>query len=91
MRRRLVSAARCAIKMRSKEVDRKNAVRLLKRDLLNGPNHCFGHHIHCSADFCSTVKNQPQPSTTSVSDDAADHDDDDDDNNNLAGKSPTEK
>ena len=91
MRRRLVSAARCAIKMRSKEVDRKNAVRLLKRDLLNGPNHCFGHHIHCSADFCSTVKNQPQPSTTAVSDDAADHNDDDDDNDNLAGKSPTEK
>ena len=43
MRRRLVSAARCAIRMRSREVDRKLAVQLLKKDLLNGPNHCFGN------------------------------------------------
>ena len=36
MRKRLVSAARCAIRMRSKDPDRKKAVKLLERDLLNG-------------------------------------------------------
>ncbi len=86
MRRRLVSAARCAIKMRSKESDRKNGVKLLKRlkrDLLNGPNHCFGHHTHCSSDFCSTAKNkQPPPATYDDMTDDADRDDDD----VLAGK-----
>ena len=30
MRQRLVSGARCAIKMRSKEPDRKKAIKLLK-------------------------------------------------------------
>ncbi len=59
MRRRLVSAARCAIKMRSKEPDRKNGVKLLKKDLQNGPNHCFGNHQRCSPDFCSTAKGRP--------------------------------
>ncbi len=65
MRRRLVSSARCAIKMRSKEVDRKVAVRQLKKDLLNGPNHCFGNHEHCSPDFCSTAKDR-LPSTSAI-------------------------
>ena len=37
MRQRLVSGARCAIKMRSKEPDRKKAIKLLERDLINGP------------------------------------------------------
>lgn len=60
MRRRLVSAARCAIKMRSKEVDRKLGVKLLKQDLKNGPNHCFSNHQLCSPDFCSTAKNRLQ-------------------------------
>ena len=35
MRQKLVSAARCAIQMRSKETDAKKAVELLNRDLLN--------------------------------------------------------
>lgn len=56
MRKRLVSAARCAIRMRSGEQDRKKAVKLLKRDLINGPNHCFGVHSNCSPDFCSTAR-----------------------------------
>ncbi len=60
MRRRLVSAARCAIKMRSKEVDRKTAVHLLRKDLLNGPNHCFGSHERFNPDFCSTAKDRLQ-------------------------------
>ena len=71
MRKRLVSAARCAIRMRSKDPDRKKAVKLLERDLLNGPRHCFGIHDGCSSDFCSAAK-QPDlhvvPSTSSGSD-----------------------
>ena len=53
MRKRLTSAARCAIKMRSKESDRKKAIKLLEHDLQNGPYHCFGIHDNCSKDFCS--------------------------------------
>lgn len=52
MRCRLTSAARCAIKMRSKEPDKKKAVKLLQHDLQNGPYHCFGQHQRCSSDFC---------------------------------------
>lgn len=44
MRQRLTSAARCAIKMRSKEPNRKEAIRKLQADLRNGPLHCFGIH-----------------------------------------------
>ncbi len=60
MRRRLVSAARCAIKMRSQESDRRVGIRLLKADLKNGPSHCFGHHDKCSPDFCSTARDRLQ-------------------------------
>ena len=56
MRRRLVSAARCAIKMRSSELDRQLGIKLLKRDLTNGPNHCFGNHNFCSPDFYTTAR-----------------------------------
>ena len=56
MRKRLVSAARCAIRMRSAEPDRKKAVKLLQSDLVNGPKHCFGLHHACSPDFCSTAR-----------------------------------
>ena len=56
MRCRLTSAARCAIKMRSKEPDTTKAVKLLERDLQNGHYHCFGHHERCSPDFCLAAK-----------------------------------
>ena len=56
MRCRLTSAARCAIKMRSKEQDMTKAIKLLERDLQNGPYHCFGHHDRCSPDFCLSAK-----------------------------------
>ena len=36
MRQKLVSAARCAIRMRSKETDTREAVVKLNKDLLNG-------------------------------------------------------
>ena len=58
MRKRLVSSARCAIKIRSKEPDRQKALKLLKEDILNGPRHCFGLHQFCSADFCTIAKKQ---------------------------------
>ena len=35
MRKKLTSAARCAIKMRSEESDRQKGIKLLERDLKN--------------------------------------------------------
>ena len=51
MRKRSVSAARCAIRMRSMEHDKKKALAALRRDL-----ECFGFHEHCSSDFCKTIR-----------------------------------
>ena len=65
MRQKLVSAARCAIKMRSKETNTRCAIKKLEQDLINGPRHCFGHHDHCSKDFCSTVRERQQQPTSS--------------------------
>ena len=56
MRKRLTRAARCAIVMRSKESNRQQAIVSLRKDLLNGPLHCFGCHSKCSSDFCRTVQ-----------------------------------
>ncbi len=56
-RKRLVSAARAAIRMRS---DPKKALISLKRDLQNGPRHCFGFHDDCSPDFCKTSSHPQQ-------------------------------
>ncbi len=72
MRKRLTSAARCAIKMRSKETNRSQALQSLERDLINGPYHCFGHHSRCSPDFCSTAREKLQQSTSTEGSD--DHD-----------------
>jgi len=58
MRKQLTSAARCAIKMRSTESDRAKAIKLLERDLINGPYHCFGDHKNCSSDFCRSAQGQ---------------------------------
>lgn len=60
MRQRLTSAARCAIKMHSKEANQKDAIKKLQRDLQNGPFHCFGMHTNCSSDFCNTVREKQQ-------------------------------
>ncbi len=95
MRKRLVSSARCAIKMRSKEPDHQKALKLLKKDLLNGPRHCFGLHQFCSVDFCTTAREQqsslstsPSPSSTEEKSDEAKSDNDEDDDD-LAGKETT--
>ena len=69
MRKRLMSAARYAIKMRSKEVDRKKAVKLLERDLRNGPYHCFGIHDQCSSDFYTHKADQSMASPAPPADD----------------------
>ena len=55
-----MSAARCTIKMRSRESDCKLGIRLLKADLKNGPSHCFGHHSNFSPDFCSSARDRQQ-------------------------------
>lgn len=90
MRKRLVSAARSAIRMRSKEADKKRALESLKHDLQNGPRHCFGFHEHCSPDFCKTVQQRlsssgdmptsstSPPSLSSGSDEGSTPDDNDD-------------
>ena len=53
--------------MRSKDPDRKKTVKLLERDLLNGPRHCFGIHDGCSADFYSAAKQSDLPVVPSTS------------------------
>ena len=63
MRKRLVSSARCAIKMRSREPDPKKALEQLKKDLVNGPRHCFGLHQFCSPDFCTIAREQQEQSS----------------------------
>ena len=94
MRKQLVSSARCAIKMRSKQPDHQKALKLLKEDLLNGPRHCFGLHQLYSADFCTIAKEQ-QATTSSPSsteersgESTADVDNGEDDDD-LAGKETT--
>ena len=67
MRAKLVSAARSAIRMRSKEKDMKKAITALKRDLKNGPQHCFGYHQNCSPDFCKTARKAIQQLSSSSS------------------------
>ena len=56
MRKRLTKAARCAIKMRSMESDKRAATQKLQHDLHNSPLHCFGIHDACSTDFCKTAQ-----------------------------------
>ena len=38
------------------EKNRVQALALLRKDLINGPRHCFGFHTHCSPDFCTIVR-----------------------------------
>ena len=42
--------------MRSSEPDTNKGIKLLRKDLQNGPYHCFGHHTKCNPDFCLTAK-----------------------------------
>ena len=42
------------------------AVVKLRKDLINGPLHCFGYHTKCSTDFCK-VKQNSHPSSSNMS------------------------
>ncbi len=87
MRRRLVNAARCAIKMRSCEKDRQLAESMLKRDLTNGPNHCFGNHDNCSPDFCTTARERLSRDDSHQAQDTPEPVEDiDDDNDDILGE-----
>ena len=88
MRKRLTSAARCAIKMRSKESDQAKAIKQLEQDLINGPLHCFGHHSKCSADFCRTVQEKQMEiaGSTEVTDPKEDDITDDDETDLVASE-----
>ena len=89
MRQQLTSAAQCAIKMRSKEADVSKAVKLLERDLRNGPYYCFGHHANCSSDFCLIAKERAEGASISHTDTAAPESTDDihsSSDDNLGGK-----
>ena len=50
---RLASAVRCAIRMRTQLENKKEAVKLLEKDIRNSIFHILGHHQNCS-DFCKT-------------------------------------
>ena len=65
MRRCLVSAARSAIRMRSVEDDKREALQKLKHDLQNGPLHCFCCHDNCNPDFCKSAKEKIKQISTS--------------------------
>ena len=49
---RIVTAVRCAIKMGSKEADRKQAINKLKKDKQNAGRHVLGLHDLFSTDSC---------------------------------------
>ena len=68
--KRLASAVRCAIAMRSKQVannemDRKEAAKQPQEDILNAALHCFGIHHKCKADYCKTVHAMQASTSTS--------------------------
>ena len=89
MRQRLVSAAHCAIKMRSSELDRQLGIKLLKRDLTNGSDHCFGNHNFCSPDFCTTARDRLSHGDSSLTQDTAEaveNDVSEDEDNNILGE-----
>ncbi|CAG2204291.1 unnamed protein product [Mytilus edulis] len=70
VRIRLVSAVRCAIRMRAKEVKEKGvekteAVRNLRHDIINSVHHVFGKHSNCS-DFCKAKLSSSTTSNDSI-------------------------
>ena len=57
---RLTTAVRCAIRMRSKEKDRGEAIAKLRHDIANSIHHILGNHAKCSQDFCKVKQNDVQ-------------------------------
>ena len=71
-RKRLASAVRCAIIMRSNEVKDKKvnkvaAAKALQEDILNATLHCFGSHSKCKPEYCKTVRALQSPTNTNDS------------------------
>ncbi|XP_052243152.1 uncharacterized protein LOC127853067 [Dreissena polymorpha] len=69
VRIRLVSAVRCAIRIRSKEENVHNAIIKLEKDIRNSVHHIFGNHNNCS-DFCKAKLIPPINQTTSYTNDS---------------------
>ena len=69
IRIRLTTANRCAIRRRSKEKDRKLAVRKLRHDIMNSIDHVLGHHSQCNADFCKVAQGKQKQDMNIMSDD----------------------
>ena len=70
-RKRLASAVRCAIIMRTKEVNEKRvdkvkAAKALQEDILNSALHCFGSHHKCKLEYCKIVKALHSPTDKSL-------------------------
>jgi hypothetical protein len=65
---RLVTAVRCAIKMRSQEPVDSNRVEKLQHDIMNSVNHIFGHHTECSAEYCKVKQGIVELQKTNVDD-----------------------
>ena len=66
--KRLASAVRCAIIMRSnevrdKKVDKITAAKALQEDILNATLNCFGSHSKCKPEYCKTVMRALQSPT----------------------------
>ncbi|KAJ8314129.1 hypothetical protein KUTeg_008690 [Tegillarca granosa] len=53
VRVRIVSAVRCANKMRSKEANKSKAIKLMNHDVRNTVHHIFGDHSRCT-NFCKS-------------------------------------
>ncbi|XP_069120879.1 uncharacterized protein [Argopecten irradians] len=58
VRIRMVTAVRCAIRMRSSNPNKEAAVKLLAHDIRNSVHHIFGDHTKCSKDFCKAKKGE---------------------------------
>ncbi|VDI82683.1 Hypothetical predicted protein [Mytilus galloprovincialis] len=61
---KIVSAVRCAIRMRSKESNRSAAIKLLAHDIRNSVHHIFGNHKNCS-NFCKANEKRNETSIAS--------------------------
>ena len=74
--------------MKSSELDRQLGIKLLKRNLTNGPNHCFGYHNFCSPHFCTTARDWLSHGDSSLTQDtveAVENDVSEDEDNNILG------
>ncbi len=78
----ITTAARCAIKMRSKQVEslgKRKAAGKLAKDLNNIGRHVLGTHDFCSSDFCKHAAKPASSDDDGVHDKNEDDIDDDDD------------